>query len=70
MRMKATQPQGIIVSDPRARRPRAHHPEDFGRGPWWRLAELFFLGYTFPSPRPVARLWPEDDDAPESQPGA
>lgn len=48
----------------RARRP--DHPEDYGRGPWWRLAELFFLGFIFPSPPAVTRLWPEDDDEPGS----
>jgi hypothetical protein len=44
------------------RRPRPDHPEDFGRGPWWRLAELFFLGFILPSPPPV-RQWFEDEES-------
>lgn len=62
MRMEARPQHGIFVSEPRTRRPRPDHPEDFGRGPWWRLAELFFLGFTYPSPPPVTRLWPDDED--------
>jgi hypothetical protein len=66
MRTEARQAPGIFVIEPRMHRPRPDHPEDFGRGPWWRLAELFFLGFIFPSPPPVTRLWPEDDDEPGS----
>lgn len=39
-----------------AGRLRPDHPEDFGRGPFWRLAELFFLGVILPSPPPVPRF--------------
>jgi hypothetical protein len=53
---------GGVLAGPQPRRRRPDHPEDYGRGPWWRLAELLFLGFTFPSPPPVTRLWPEDDE--------
>lgn len=51
------------LSNGQPRRRRPDHPEDYGRGPWWRLAELFFLGFTFPSPPPVIRLqWGDEDE--------
>lgn len=62
MRTEARQPQGVFHADPRVRRPRPDHPEDFGRGPFWRLAELFFLGFIFPSPPPAPRIRIEDGD--------
>jgi hypothetical protein len=65
MRTNAMQNHGALAAGQRPRRPRPDHPEDFGRGPWWRLAELFFLGFIFPSPPPVTR-WFEDDDEPEA----
>jgi hypothetical protein len=62
MRIEASQPQGLFSAEARVRRPRPDHPEDFGRGPFWRLAELFFLGFIFPSPPPAPRIRIEDDD--------
>lgn len=62
--MNSMQNQSTLAGRQRPRRRRPDHPEDFGRGPWWRLAELVFLGYTFPSPPPVTR-WFEDDDEDE-----
>lgn len=62
MRIEATQPQGLFPAESRVRRPRPHHPEDFGRGPFWRLAELLFLGFIFPSPPPYTRMFDDEED--------
>lgn len=53
--------QAALAPEPRRRRP--DHPEDYGRGPWWRLAELFFLGFIFPSPPPLTQWFDDDDEA-------
>lgn len=57
MRMQATHAPGARP----VRRPRPDHPEDFGRGPFWRLAELLFLGFIFPSPPPAPRIRIDDE---------
>lgn len=62
MRIEATQPQGLVPAESRVRRLRPDHPEDFGRGPFWRLAELLFLGFIFPSPPPYTRMFEDDED--------
>jgi hypothetical protein len=64
MRMVAKQPHGPRPSRDPVRRLRPDHPEDFGRGPFWRLAELLFLGVILPSPPPVPqfRFGDEYDD--------
>lgn len=62
MRTEATPTGRVLHADPPVRRPRPDHPEDFGRGPFWRLAELFFLGFIFPSPPPAPRIRIDDED--------
>lgn len=64
MSMSAKQPHGMVSPEGAMRRLRPDHPEDFGRGPFWRLAELFFLGVILPSPPPVPqfRFGDEYDD--------
>lgn len=62
MRTEARQSTGVLAATPRVRRPRPDHPEDFGRGPFWRLAELLFLGVILPSPPPSPRIRIEDDE--------
>lgn len=59
--MEARMSQGAFGDQP-VRRRRPDHPEDYGRGPWWRLGELFFLGFIFPSPPPAPRIRIEDDE--------
>jgi hypothetical protein len=44
-----------------ARPLRPDHPEDFGRGPWWRLAELLVLGVDLRSPPPLTP-WLDDEE--------
>jgi hypothetical protein len=66
MRTNAMHNGSALAGGPLPRRRRPDHPEDYGRGPWWRLAELLLLGFTFPSPPPVTRLWPEDDEKHEA----
>jgi hypothetical protein len=68
MRMEARQAVNAGSGAQRVRRPRPDHPEDFGRGPWWRLAELFFLGVILPSPPPAPRIRIEDDEELADQP--
>jgi hypothetical protein len=63
MRLGAKHSHGALSdSEPELRRP--DHPEDFGRGPWWRLAELLVLGVDLRSPPPVPqfRFCDEYDD--------
>ena len=67
MRTQARPTLGAYSETPRARRPRPDHPEDFGRGPFWRLAELFFLGVILPSPPPPPRIRIDDDEDDELQ---
>lgn len=43
------------------RRLRPDHPEDFGRGLLWQLAEALFLGVVLPSPPPVPRIRIDDE---------
>lgn len=62
MRTEARHAAAAFPAEPRVRRPRPDHPEDFGRGPWWRLAELLFLGVILPSPPPAPRIRIEDDE--------
>lgn len=62
MRTQARYAPVDYTAVPRSRRPRPDHPEDFGRGPWWRLAELFFLGVILPSPPPAPRIRIDDDE--------
>jgi len=61
MRTKVIRNHPPAAAEQRPRRPRPDHPEDFGRGPWWRLAELFFLGVILPSPPPVPQWFSEDE---------
>jgi hypothetical protein len=56
MRMFAKQPHDARPSAEPMRRQRPDHPEDFGRGPWWRLSELLVLGVDLRSPPPVPRF--------------
>lgn len=65
MRMNATHDQATLFSSGARPRRRPARPDDNGRGPWWRLAELFFLGFSFPSPPPYVRMF--DDDEYESE---
>ncbi|HST62028.1 MAG TPA: hypothetical protein VLK84_25225 [Longimicrobium sp.] len=61
MRMNMTNDQAALSTGRRPRR-RPDHPEDYGRGPWWRLGELLFLGFIFPSPPPYTRMFDDDED--------
>jgi hypothetical protein len=54
------QSQGTGVDPARPLRP--DHPEDFGRGPWWRLAELLVLGVDLRSPPPLTTPWLDDEE--------
>ncbi|HLM67418.1 MAG TPA: hypothetical protein VK358_07825 [Longimicrobium sp.] len=62
MRLNLTDNQGLPALEPRPRRRRPDHPEDYGRGPWWRLAELLVLGVVLPSPPPITRMFDDEDD--------
>jgi hypothetical protein len=54
--MKTAHANGVISGQGPVDKRRPDHPEDFGRGPFWRLAELFFLGVILPSPPPVPQI--------------
>lgn len=61
MRMNSMHKQGALAGEQRPRRRRPDHPEDYGRGPFWRLAEMLLLGVVLPSPPPVTRMFDEDE---------
>jgi hypothetical protein len=60
MQMNARNDQTGPSDGARPRR-RPDHPEDYGRGPWWRLGELLLLGFVFPSPRPYVRMLDDEE---------
>jgi hypothetical protein len=61
MKIGARQSQGSGAGAETVRPLRPDHPEDFGRGPWWRLAELLVLGVDLRSPPPLTQ-WLDDED--------
>lgn len=60
-RTSSGQEEAVIVADRTPPRLRPDHPEDFGRGPWWRLAELLVLGLDLRSPPPLTP-WLDDEE--------